>query len=433
MKYNFGDILNSDMYDNTAVMFVFGKHMLFNNIVCDHFRQLSKSNISVGTSNSTIEVEDEFGVEASEDSESTSVSFDTFMNIVGVPSLYGKWFCRVELSTLSKNQLKKLMDYIKNPNSNGILIVTSSDWKTYSYYLKNKVLSISSTASMIELSFPRRDTLKKLVKQMFEDKGLGINEAAIDFFLTRMSQTYEKYEEVISDICERHLESLSAHEVENDVLTMVDMKTYMKGIEYYVIDDFLYELVKPLKNDKTNNKKVFRMMVALQDSLTAKTLVFKLLKEVDELINFRILINSGIIPIGINYFYEDVIKMIVDKYGDSTSSAEDVDAKGNSKNVNEFIKISKMSEYKFKRKAYLASLTSLRDWEYMKIMLSYPVINNKNTEEQTENLCVKALYEVCTRSVLTESRLQNDIGIDNIFDHALDRLDNTRFIDRKVE
>lgn len=412
MKYSFGDIFNADMYEKTLVMFVFGKHVVFNNIVCDELkRQCEVDDTNWMEFGGAIGIADEFGVDlTSEDVGSTSINIDTFFDVVGTPSINGRWFCRTELSTLTNKQKDRLKKYMAGPSENGLLVITSTNWKDYNYYLKDRTIKLSTMVNCIELSFPRRDTLKKLVSQMVESHSLSIGDAALDFFLTRMSQAYDEYEEVINNICEVHTNALKSGEVENVSISIADLKQYMKGIEHYVLDDLIYELVKPLSSDKTNNKKILRMLIAIEDSMTAKIMLYNMLKEINILINFRVLINSGIIPIKINYFYNDVMKMINDKFGEN----------------NEF---SKYTEYTFKKKAYLASLTSLRDWEYIKIILLRALRNNKLSEEEMEIRCRQAMYEVCVRSVLTESRLDNIIGIDNILNKSLKDLDAIRLKD----
>jgi len=408
MRYTFNDIFNAELYEKSRVIFVLGKHTIFKNIVCDELkRQCVKDD---GFQYSAIVVE-EFGLEDDGEMDGTSVDFNTFMAVIGVPSINGRWYCRTDLSVLTKNQKKTLESYMKDPSDNGLLVITSDNWRDYSFYMRNKVLNISNVSNYIELSFPNKDTLKKLVKQMFEDKGVEINSAALDFFLTRMSQAYDKYNEVIDDIVDWHKEELGGG-IADEEISMVDMKRYMKGIEYYVIDDLLYEVVKPLHSNKTNNKKVLRVMVALEDAMTAKTLVYQLLKNIDESIEFRVLINMGIIPIGLNYFFNDVIKDVKEVYGEKH-------------------KISNMSESVFRRKADLASRTSLRDWEYMKIILKKAIENNRVSEEITDGLCRKALYELCTRSILTESRINNILGIEDILNKGIEDIDNIRFERRK--
>ena len=394
MKYNFKDMLNAELYENSRVIFILGKYNIFNNLVSDEFRERCKEE---STFSNSIGLSEEFGFGRQED-ESTengilnSVDFNTFLEVVGVPSINGKWYCKADLSSMNKKQKESLLKYIKEPSENGILAVVSNEWRDYKDILKNRVLAYSKVSNIIELGFPHKDILKILVKQMFEERKIEIAPSAVDFFILRMSRAYDEYEEVIESIVTQHSDG---------ILELKQIKSYMKGIEHFIVDDFMYEVVKPLGSDKTNSKKILKMMMALQEELGAKDFLYKILNQIEDMIELRILINKGYIPIGINYFYKDVINSI-----------------GGEKS-----KFGKLQEWQFKRKVYLASQTSLRDWEYMRIILNKAIENKKVSDDVIEKKCQKALYELCTRSVITADRVNNIIGIDNVLSKTIVNVD----------
>lgn len=397
MKFLFKDILNEDMYNNIRVMFVLGKYSFFNNLVCDQF----KYHCNTGDTGAIFvdnfdAVSNEFGIDTGSDIASTSVDFNTFMDVIGVPSINGKWYCKTSLESLTKKQIAVLQKYIKEPSDNGRLLIVSNDWSIYREWLKNRNLIHSNVAGYIQLSFPPKDILKKIVKQMFEERHIEIKSTAIDFFLTKMSSAYDDYEQVVKNICDEH---------KSKELLVSDLKIYMKGIENYVIEDFIYELVKPLSSAKTNNKKILRIMATLEDDMGAKNLVYQTLKIVNECIDFRIMINSGIIPIGIKYFFKDTIADISKIYGEKSKYAT-------------------MNEWVFRKKAELASRTSITDWEYIKLMLLKALEVKEISDDEMDARCKRALYDICTRSVLTESRINNIIGIEDILPKELERIDN---------
>lgn len=394
MKYNFKDMLNAELYENSRVIFILGKYNIFNNLVSDEFRERCKEE---STFSNSIGLSEEFGFARQEDEGTengilNSVDFNTFLEVVGVPSINGKWYCKADLSSMNKKQKESLLKYIKEPSENGILAVVSNEWRDYKDILKNRVLAYSKVSNIIELGFPHKDILKILVKQMFEERKIEIVPSAIDFFILRMSRAYDEYEEVIESIVTQHSDT---------ILELKQIKNYMKGIEHFIVDDFMYEVVKPLGSDKTNSKKILKMMMALQEELGAKDFLYKILNQIEDMIELRILINKGYIPIGINYFYKDVINSI-----------------GGEKS-----KFGKLQEWQFKRKVYLASQTSLRDWEYMRIILNKAIENKKVSEDILEKKCQKALYELCTRSVITADRVNNIIGIDNVLSKTIVNVD----------
>jgi hypothetical protein len=151
-------------------------------------------------------------------------------------------------------------------------------------------------------------------------------------------------------------------------------------------------------------------MIALEDELGAKNLVYQLLKVIDESIEFRVLINSGKIPIGIKYFYKDVINDLGGEKGP----------------------YGKMKEWTFRNKAALASQTSLRDWEYMKLILYRAIENPRISDDEMDAKCQKALYELCTRSVITPDRINNIIGIDNILNKNFDYINRIEYDEEKL-
>jgi len=400
MKYNFKDILNAEIYDSTKVMFTFGKYSIFNNMVSDTLKDMCYTEETVEGS---IGVDEEFGIAnngAVDDSFSNSVDFATFIDVIGVANINGKWFCRADLASLTKKQKDFLNKYIKSPSDNGILVITSDDWKVYKEYLKNRTINSSSSVHMMQLTYPNKPVLKSIIYQIFDDKGISIESTAIDYFMMKMSSAYDDYEDTINNIVDMHTFS---------TLSISDLKEYMKNVQNYIVDDFVAELTKPLSSNKTNSKKVLKMMISLEDDLTAKGLVYQVLRQVDEYIDFRIMINQGIIPIGINYFFSDVVKSL-----DKES------------------KYAKMNEWLFRKKASTAALTSLRDWEYIKLILEKAIENPRLPDDIIELKCQRALYDISTRSVISPSRINNIIGIDNILRNDMNNINKVMYNDDEI-
>lgn len=402
MQYKFSDIFNDDMYNKNDVAFIFGKYNLFINMVSDKFKDKCISKEEFEISN---EVEDEFGlsVTSSNGDMSTSVDFNTFMEVNSVPNINGKWFCKVDLNTLTKKQKEKMLKYLKSPSENGLLVLVSNDWQVYREYLSNRLINSSSKIASIQVTFPYKETLIGIVKQLFEQRGMRISFPAIDMFIVKMSSAYDEYEQVIDSIREQH--------TSKDEITQAQLRVYMKGIEHFDIDDFLTEVIKPLSSEVVNGrKKVVKIMAILEDELGAKKLVYTMLNKINEMIDYRVLINKGIIPIGVKYFFKDVIDELGGKNG----------------------KYGKVNEWTFRKKAALASQTSLRDWVYMKIILSKAIENKMMSDSEIEIQCKKALYELCTRSVLTEDRINNIIGVSNILDKSIEDIDKIKFMSNEL-
>lgn len=396
MKYSFKDILTQEIYDNTRVMLVVGKFNVFNNLVVDTLKDMSVDKFIINQSLTSLA--DEFGLDddKGDDKISTAVDFDTFLEVVNVANINGKWFCNLDLDTASKKQKENLFKYIKTPSRYGILVITSKDFKQYKDLLKHKLLLTGQYTHIMQLGFPNRVVLKDVVEGMFREKNLYPDSKSLELFIVRINTEYDKYLDIINKIEQEHTDG-------NDI-SIEQMKKYLRGIEYFDIDDFMYELVKPISSAKVNNKKIIRMVSSLREKYEVDDLVNKLLIKINELIDFRLMINRGHIPINMRYLFSDVIKLI----GQDS-------------------KYAKMNEFVFRRKADLASQTSLNDWIYMKLILTKASLVGFEGSFERKMACEKAVYDLAMRSVLPESRLNNIVGIDNILYDKINNIDKVTF------
>lgn len=403
MKYSFKDIDKDELYERSRVICIFGKYAYFNKKVSDRVKRICQNSVTRVSINN-IGLDAEFGIDESENENvSTSLDFEDFMKTVDSPSINGLWYCVTSYNVLNKTQKEQFLRYIRDPSPNGRLVIISEDWMEYRELLRNRVLTTSFASSYIELNFPDRKLLKNILMQDFADRGVELDSKAADLFLIKLSKAYDKYEETIEAVVEKFIGDRAEQSEQAGLVYMSvnDMKDCSKGIQYYVIEDFVYALLKPMSSGRTNSKKVLKIMSALVDDMGADAVLYKVKKVVNESIEFRELINKGIIPIKLKFFYKDVMKSIEDIYGEKN-------------------KYSKMSEYAFRQKAHLASETSLRDWVYMKIIID-KVLSYHNANDTDRYKA--AIYELCTRSVLSESRLNNILGVENVLNKDLDDID----------
>lgn len=392
MKYTFNDLLDNKIYDNTTVMFITGKYNIFNNMVSDELKSRSISDDIIELDNETLA---EFNISSDESSDySTTVDFDTFIDVKNVANINGKWFCKVDLSTMTKKSKEVLNNYIKQPSSNGILVVTANEFMDYKYYLNNKIIMNSNSVHLIQLNWPNKKMLEEIVIAMFKERSITIDKASARLFIMRMSNLYDNYIETIDRMCDG---------LENYIIDYKEMQDKLKGIQNYVIEDFVELLLEPLINDKTNGKKIYKMLGSLLNEFEPQNLVYKIIKIAKEELEFREYINSGYIPIKVHYSFKEIKKAIGDKS-----------------------EISKLSEYQFRKKALLASKTSLRDWQYIILILS-------NVRDYNRSSYEKVLYTLVSRSIISSSRLNNDIGIDNILTSDIKLLDTIRYEDKENE
>ena len=394
MKYRFQDIDNTQMYGSCRVIFVAGQYPIFNNIVIDKIREQCKGDIE-GLDQETVEkFISEFTGSSYESN--ASLDFKEFIDVVKVPPVSGKWFCNVDYSFLTKKQKDLLSRYYKKPSENGILVVTMTDWKDYRFFLNNRGVTGNKYTHIIQLSFPSRSTLKTLVVSFFKERKVNVSEQAAELFIMRMSNAYNEYDDTIDKIC--------VGIKEWDTISYADMVSSLKGVENYVLDDLLERLTVPIKSKKVvGRRKIYKMLNAVISDMGAKVIVNKLKYKLDDLIEMRIQINNGNIPVMVKYSIEKV--------------------KGR---LGEDSRLQKLSDYAFKRYAYLASQTSLKDWYFMKLILS----NIKNSWSEAEN--ERALLALVHRSTMSNDRLVNDIGIKNTLEEGLTRL-NGIFYDESIQ
>ena len=307
---------------------------------------------------------------------------------------------------MTKKQKDWLKQYIKAPSKYARLVVYCHEFRDYATLLRDRIINNSKEVHVIQLSFPYRQALETVVRTLFEQRGVHIEQRAIELFIMRMSNSYDEYEETIDKIIVASVPKDYSDQVAKDwkyTITYDDALNAMKGIENFVLDDFIERLLIPMKSDKTNGKnKIYRMLAALEEEFGAQGLVNKLRYKIDDYIEFRVAINSGKIPIKVRFSVDSAKKAL----GDDS-------------------KIVKYSDYTFRRMANIASQTSLRDWTYMRLILN-------NTSTWDKSSYERVLYSWINRSVLTESRLNNDIGIDNIMRVTIKDLDTVRFSDKKL-
>ena len=374
--YNFSGIFDEKIYSTGRLVMVVGKYSVFSNIVCDKLRALSK-----GSGEHQVvenEIFEEFGGQEHSVGISTSgLGFDMFMDVAITPPLFGKWYCCVELSELTPRQKTRLDKYMKKPSEYGCLVVRSSEFKDYSKYIKDKTLRGSQVAHLIQLSFPSRKALSEVVDMMFERYGYSVTPDASKLFILRMSDAYDDYEQQIERVVE-----LSA----SKNVTIQTMKEALRGVENFVLDDFIKQLTVAVKSTKmAPNRKINKMLKAMVEEYGAIGLVKKLRYKINDAIEMRMIINSGVVPVRIRYSVSEAKSRLPDEN-----------------------KLKKLNDYSFKRLAQVAALTSLRDWIYMLMILNTPEL--AYSEEQH----TRALFSLINRGAYSDTRLMNVIGVQDI-------------------
>lgn len=377
MILNFSDLYNEKTVTNSAVLFIAGQTQLFNRIMADKVKEDCKG------SQEKIDLSD-FGdlVDTEVDEASDLLSFEQYMTYCNTSRVNGKWYCSVDFHYMNAKDKKQLLEHLKKPATFGRLVVYVSDYRDKKDLLKNRTIINSSSVNLIKLDYPKRDTLNQLVISEFEKRGTELTPDALGVFILRMGTYYDRYSETIDRLCVGH-----------NKLTYADMREGLKGVTSYVMWDLLKTLPHTYGSDKSRSVKTRKAYKVLKDlivELGERKTLSMLKKQVDYLVEFRYIINTGVLPI--------VIPYKVDKVQEKLS--EDSPLKT-------------MAEPTFKRYANLANQTTLKDWLYIQMIINHAM------EQSTSLAAFQGLSAVINRSTYPNERVLNDLGVKNILTEGL--------------
>jgi len=378
-KFNSLYDYNSDLYTESRVVITLGSYPIFNNIVADKLKQSAVPQFL--HSNLSSDFEDDFVVSKGSDSVN-NLSLDDFIKNKDTYPMMGKWFCLVNHNkSLSETQKKFIFDYLGKNSDSGILVVNCDDFREYKKFKFNNIIKNSKTVNLIDLSFPDRTTLKSVILDLLSKFNNGhkikVSEKALDLFIMRLGSDYNSYYGILQEI---------ANDFKYTEVGYDDILSYIKNIDNYNIDEFIERLVTTKVKDKfVTTRKVYRAYYSLCEDIGIKKLISRLTYKIEDIIEMRYLINTGKVPILVRYG----AKSIQDTLDDTS-------------------RLKKLSSFSFKKLAKLASLTSLRDWFYIKMIISKYDIN-KITDIQGEQV----IHSIMHRGAFSSNRINNDIAILN--------------------
>jgi len=341
MIYEFNSIYNDELLDS-LVLFITGSYSFFNNIVIDRVRDKYCRIVNLGNV---------FGWEFGKADMVNVEEFEDFIGNSNIPSISGKRVCIINFRELTKKQLEYLNKYINNPGSQGLLLVIIEEYRDFIRYLQNNIIRNDKRINLLKLSFPNRDILRKILREKLGK--LNIAHGAIDLFISKVGSQYDMYDEIVEMVYEYGQENVSYK----------DMGRVLKGIDNYDFEDFVNIL---LENNK-GVKKTYKMMYNIVRDIGARNLVLRLRMKFDLLLQMRLLINKGVIPVGIKYSIKDV----KDKLNDNN-------------------KLRDVSNYVFRSLQIQASKTYLVDLLSIRMILN-GVGNDIWGEEVYENLLLRTV------------------------------------------
>ena len=396
MLYKFGGIYNNDMYNTCNVMIIGGEYQIFNNLVSDKLKSIATP---VFGGNIDLDLVSEFTVSTS-DTMSNVVSFDEFFRVKSSYPMVGRWFCSVNYSLLTDKQKNTLKEYIKQNTDTGILVVYCDNYKFYREFTKNRALQASKTAHFIQLSYPNRQILKTIVVDLLAlysgNKNIKVSDKAVELFIMRLGSDYNSYSSILQTIAVDYRDKYIGYD---------DILQYIQNIDNYNIDEFIERLVKTKINDKfVKTRKVYKAYYSIVEDIGAESFLRRLEYKIKALVEMRVYINNGKVPVLVRYGAKEVQDSLPDNSP-----------------------LKKLSTFSFKRLARLANETSLRDWSYILMLIKSSRYSKFKTEEQCESI----IHSIIHRYVFSSERLNNDMGITDTLSSSLYALNKTKYTDEK--
>lgn len=338
---DFGDIGNLSKY---SVVFVYSKYAAFKNYIVDKI----KYEINKEVQNYIPEYSENIG----------SLSFIEYIKNVSIPFMFGKWYCNVNYSELSKSDKDKLFLYAKNISTNGILVVVLSEYKDYLSLSKLVSIKNNEKLCLYNVSFPSRNDLKKIITDL--TPGISWQSEALDNFILRIADKYNEIGIYTGKIKERNIKQVNEKVV----------KEVFGGVENYVFDTLIKAiLLMPTK--KAN--KVFRVYSIIKNEMSSTVILSRLSREIESIKMARMIIDDGYVPGSLPYNAVESINRVNSNY----EKICEADYKGLTDR-----------QYKFRKYIKFALLTTLRDIYFIENIIDMYKAKYKYMSEDIAEACI---------------------------------------------
>lgn len=395
MKYRFKDIENIARTPEMRVLAICGSHNIFVDLIVNDIKEeVAKTGTGISFS---IEEDDEF---STVDEKEATLDFETFMKVCSNLSPTGKWLCKVNWDFLNKKNKERIKAYLKKPSEYAMLIIVAQEWKNIKELRSIRTFDSSKYSNLIDIQYPRRAELENIVANLFLDKQVRLGEDSLKLFILKLGTAYDEYKPNIDFICDklgieqRLKDSSIDEETKAAKIINIDFKEFkesMMGIDYFVIEDFMLQLLNPIHNKKVvRQRKVYKMLATLRGDYSAKEICNKLRYKIEELMYYRAYINNGCIPVRTRYNCEKIKERLPE---DS--------------------KLRKATSITFKKNAYIASLTSIEDWYFMYSILS------RNKPSDSDEKYLATILALMSRTAVSNDRLMNDLRVKDTLTEGL--------------
>lgn len=297
-------------------------------------------------------------------------------------AFFGRWWYAGSADRLSPEDKRAFDRLVKKPAEFGTAVLTGMDFMKYKGLTKH--CKKSMYIHELSTSFPSRRFLLAHIQREVKLRNALISQGSAEAFIWRLGESYNLYP--------RYLDELVAGlPKESREITKHQVSEHMKGVQGASFDAFLNYLLKPLSTgDLKRTNKMFQTYKALLNDgsvsllrrLNTKSLMY---------LEIRRLVNSGYIPVGVEYTVDSFVKLL--RLPEEEDSEEGVDVEKPKKPAGYKFTYRDMLSWnttKLRREVDIAVQTTLEDWYTLALLSS----KRCYTEMEAEQV----LYSILTRS-----------------------------------
>ena len=377
MIYRFDELYNDDLIKRSAVLFITGSTALFNRIMSDRVKK------SCQGEQLDLDLSDfSDWLKPGNNETSEALSFEQYLLYCNTTRVTGMWYSSVDYALLSKREKEQLKAHLKHPATNGKLVVYVMNFRDKFELLKDNTIRHGGSVNLIQLDFPRRQALNRLVKEEFQKRGVEIDRPSTELFVLRLGTYYDKYSETIDRVCNGRKQ-----------ISYTEMQAELRGVTSYVLWDLTKSIVKAYHSDSMKSmksRKAVKVLKTIIPELGEQKVLQQFKRKIDDLVELRYYINVGAIPIMVSYDLKKVRERLPKES-----------------------RLQKLSDQTFRINVKLASETSLKDWLYIKM-----IVDNASSK-RSDMEAIRGLAAAINRSAYPNERILNDIGIKNVLTEGL--------------
>ena len=288
MIYRFDELYNDDLIKRSAVLFITGSTALFNRIMADRVKkscQGEQLDLDLSAFSDWLRPGDNETSEA--------LSFEQYLLYCNTTRVTGMWYSSVDYALLSKREKEQLKAHLKRPATNGKLVVYVMNFRDKFELLKDNTIRHGGSVNLIQLDFPRRQALNRLVKEEFQKRGVEIDRPSTELFVLRLGTYYDKYSETIDRVCNGRKQ-----------ISYTEMQAELRGVTSYVLWDLTKSIVKAYHSDSMKSmksRKAVKVLKTIIPELGEQKVLQQFKRKIEDLVELRYYINVGAIPIMVSY------------------------------------------------------------------------------------------------------------------------------------